>query len=411
MTPTTFAADQTGASDVRAISLVGAAHFVSHIYIFALPILFPFLRAEFGVSYTTLGGVIAIFNVLTGVLQTPAGFLVDRTSARAVLIGGLLLGAVSLAFAAALPSFAVFVAATALLGLANTVYHPADYSLLSSRISAQRMSQAYSIHIFAGFVGTAVTPALTIALAQSFGWRGALLFLAAIGFAVAAALVLFGDVLGGADGHHAPSAEGKRNGSDWRLLLSAAILLNLVFFMLLSMANSGIAGYGIVALEALWNVPLSFATSALTAYLTASAAAVLVGGFISARTGRHDLVAMIGLSLSAITLIPVALWDVGSTMVIVLMGLSGFFIGVIMPSRDMLVRAVAPAGSFGKIFGFVTTGFNIGAIIAPPAFGFMMDHGAPAAVLIGTALCGLAAVPTLVVSTLWARRRKSASAR
>jgi MFS family permease len=165
-----------------------------------------------------------------------------------------------------------------------------------------------------------------------------------------------------------------------------------------------------VALEALWNVPLSFATSALTAYLTASAAAVLVGGFISARTGRHDLVAMIGLSLSALTLIPVALWDVGATMVIVLMGLSGFFIGVIMPSRDMLVRAVAPAGSFGKIFGFVTTGFNIGAIIAPPAFGFMMDHGVPAAILIGTALCGLAGVPTLVVSTLWARRRRSASA-
>lgn len=141
MTPLTMAAHARG-TDVRVIALVGAAHFVSHIYIFVLPPLFPFVRAEFAVSYTELGIAIAIFNILTAILQTPAGFLVDRTSARAVLIGGLFLGAFALAGAAAAGSYYIFIVMFALCGVANAVYHPADYSLLSARVSPARMSQA-----------------------------------------------------------------------------------------------------------------------------------------------------------------------------------------------------------------------------------------------------------------------------
>ena len=48
-----------------------------------------------------------------------------------------------------------------------------------------------------------------------------------------------------------------------------------------------------------------------------------------------------------------------------------------MPSRDMIVREVTPPGSFGKVFGFVTTGFNIGGIVSPLIFGAVMDHGSP----------------------------------
>ena len=55
------------------------------------------------------------------------------------------------------------------------------------------------------------------------------------------------------------------------------------------------------------------------------------------------------------------------------------------PSRDMIVREVTPPGAFGRVFGFVTTGFNIGGVLAPPAFGYMMDTGPPALVILGSA--------------------------
>src|SRR5262249_48424013 len=99
MTPTTLARNTTPASDARIITLVSAAHFVSHYYILVLPPLFPLVRAEFDVSYLELGIALTAYNAVSAAMQVPAGFLVDRISARALLIGGVALGAAALAVA------------------------------------------------------------------------------------------------------------------------------------------------------------------------------------------------------------------------------------------------------------------------------------------------------------------------
>src|SRR3954453_20663051 len=88
-------------NDTRIISLVCAAHFVSHFYILVLPPLFPFIRDFYGVNYTQLGLALTVFNISTGLCQTPAGFLVDRIGPRSVLVFGLLLGAMCLAIVGA----------------------------------------------------------------------------------------------------------------------------------------------------------------------------------------------------------------------------------------------------------------------------------------------------------------------
>jgi MFS family permease len=405
MTPTTIDAGVSRSSDARVIGLVGSAHFISHVYILTLPPVFPFVRAEFGVSYTELGLVLAVFNVISALLQTPAGFLVDRTSARTVLAGGLLLGAASLAAAAAAPVFLLLGLAFAFLGLANTVYHPADYALLSNRVSPGRVSQAFSIHIFSGYIGTAITPATLVILASAFGWRIAFVAAALLGVAVAAAILIFGEPLGGREAAHARAEDTKApSAGDWRVLATWPVVLNLMFFVLIAAVSVGTQNYGIVALEALWGTPLPLATTAITVYLMLSAFAVLVGGWLASRTDRHDMIALIGLLASGIALMPIAFIDLNTTMLIGLMAVSGFFNGMLQPSRDMIVRAVTPPGAFGRVFGFVTTGFNIGGVLAPPAFGYMMDAGAPASVIVGTALCSLAAIPVVLIS-VGSRRR------
>jgi MFS family permease len=59
------------------------------------------------------------------------------------------------------------------------------------------------------------------------------------------------------------------------------------------------------------------------------------------------------------------------------------------------VREVTPPGSFGKVFGFVTTGFNIGGIIAPLIFGAIMDQDLPRLVFLGGAAGSLIAIATV----------------
>ena len=126
--------------ELRVVGPIYAAHFVSHYYMIMLAPLFAFVRADYGVSYRDLALALTAFNVVSAVLQTPAGFLVDRVGARLVLIAGVTLGAIAFAVVGIVDSFVVFIAMYAVAGLGNTAYHPADYSLLSDYSTPARMS-------------------------------------------------------------------------------------------------------------------------------------------------------------------------------------------------------------------------------------------------------------------------------
>jgi FSR family fosmidomycin resistance protein-like MFS transporter len=132
------------ASEDKLIAGVCIAHFVSHYYMLLLAPLFVFIKDDYGVTYTELSLALAAFGVVSSVMQTPVGFFVDRFGARLNLIGGSLLGSAAVAAAGLADSFWVFIAMFAVMGLANTVYHPADYALLSERVTPQRVPQVCS---------------------------------------------------------------------------------------------------------------------------------------------------------------------------------------------------------------------------------------------------------------------------
>jgi MFS family permease len=381
----------------RIISSIGAAHFVSHYYGLVLPPLFAFVRADFGVSYTELGLAIATFNVVSAALQTPAGFLVDRLGARNLLIAGLTLGAIAFAIAGLAHSFVLFVAMYALAGLANTVYHPADYSVLSHQISAERVGHAFSIHTFAGILGSAVAPSSLLLLHGLVGWRGAFVAASVLGLTVAGVLALqrpAPDVAAGTKSAAKKDAGAGEVG--WRLLLSPPILGSLFFFALLSIVNGGFQNYSVVALSALHDTPFAIGNAALTGYLLASAGGVLIGGMLATRMSNHALVAVLGLLASGVTAVFIGLFDLGTVLLLLVMSFTGLATGVIMPSRDMIVREVTPPGSFGKVFGFVTTGFNISGIISPLIFGALLDRGAPRMVFLLVGACSIVAILTVL---------------
>jgi MFS family permease len=387
------------ASDLQLIGGVSAAHFVSHYYILALPPLFAFVRAEYGVSYTELGLALTVFNTVSALLQTPAGFLIDRFNARLILAAGLVIGSAGLAIAAAVHSYWVLVAMFGLMGVGNTVYHPADYALLSRHVSPDRMSQAYSVHTFAGLLGSAAAPAGMLFAHALFGWRGAFLSAAIMGLVAAAVLLFQRDTpeRGGGKPRDTAAAD-----SGWRLLLSAPILINFLFFTLIAFGNYGLMNFAVVALGALHGTPVATANAALSGNLLMAAIGVLIGGLIAARFSRHGITVSVGLLSAGLCTFLISAFDPGTVLLILLMSVTGMFFGMVMPSRDMIVRAVTPPGAFGKVFGFVTNGFNIGGILSPLLFGALMDHGEPRLVFWVIAASTVACVATL--ATLPRRR-------
>jgi MFS family permease len=160
-------------------------------------------------------------------------------------------------------------------------------------------------------------------------------------------------------------------------LLSGPIVMALLFFAMLAVSNGGYTSFSVAAIASLYQVPLAQANLPLTLYLASSAVGVLAGGWVADRTPQHHLV--VGGSFVVVALASALIPELLPPLAVTagLFALAGFFSGLVAPSRDMMVRAVTPPGASGKVFGFVTTGFNVGGIVAPLLFGAVLDYGDP----------------------------------
>jgi MFS family permease len=364
--------------DAKVIGLVSAGHFFSHFYMLLLPPLFPVLREIYGVGYTELGLALATFSITTGLTQAPVGFMVDRYGARNILIAGLYVEALAFALIGVFPFYGALIALMVLAGLANAVYHPADYAILNASVNQQKMGRAFSIHTFSGYLGDALAPITILTLIALADWRTGLI-VCGIGGAVTATLMLFNSsVLRDMD-TRAPASVGTggKSRSGLALLFSAPILMGLFFFVCISLAGRGVTSFSVAALNSLYNTPLETAGIVLSAFLFASPVGVLVGGWIADRVKRHDIVAALCFTVSGLAIFTVAAVELSLTGIAVLFAIAGFTSGVVAPSRDMMIRAVTPPGQMGKVFGFVSTGFNIGGVIGPILFGYLLDHADP----------------------------------
>jgi MFS transporter, FSR family, fosmidomycin resistance protein len=363
--------------DLKVMSLIGIGHFFSHFYILLLPPLFPLLKGEFGVDYVQLGFAIALLNGVTALTQAPVGFLVDRFGARGILIAGLALFSLSIGLVGVWPSYPVLLLLMVLAGLGNSVFHPADYAILSAAVDTRRMGRAFSIHTFGGYAGFAAAPPVIVALAAAFGWRLALLLAGVAGLVVSAVMLANSGVLRGDTDALRRRSASSAAGAGWKLLLSPPILMALLFFVMLAFSLGGYTSFSVAALEAIYRVDLAAATVPLTVYLTASTLGVLLGGWIADRTRQHHQVVAGCFLLVALFSAAVPLLKPPILLVSLLFAGAGLFSGVVAPSRDMMVRALTPPGSSGKVFGFVTTGFSIGGIAGPLLFGLVLDLGDP----------------------------------
>ncbi|MGH8430158.1 MAG: MFS transporter, partial [Solimonas sp.] len=378
-------------AELQTLAVVSSAHLVSHLHMMVVPVLLHLLKDRMNVGYFELGLAVTTFSI-SGLTQAPMGFLVDRIGGRKILIAGLLLGGFAFASVALIDSYAWLIFAALLGGLANCVYHPADYSILTGNISENRIGRAFSVHTFAGFVGGAIAPPLLLGVAAVAGLDWSLLAAGAFAWVVAAVVLVMPTAAGSQQAR--PATSRKERIAD---VLTPTVLGLALFFTLLALSSSAMSTFAIAALIAGHGVSPGAATAALTAYLAAAAAGVLAGGSLADRTSRHGDVAAAGFAFSALIALAIAVASLPVPVLIVAMGLTGFLFGVIQPSRDMLVRRAAPPGAMGRVFGIVSTGFNIGGIVGPSLFGWLMDHGEPrwvfgsAVVFMAlTALCGLA---------------------
>lgn len=373
--------------DAQVIGLVGLAHGTSHFFHLALAPLFPWLKDAFAVSYSELGLLMTVFFVVSGIGQALAGFVVDRIGALPVLLGGIALLGLSALGLAASPNFAALVVFAAVMGLGNSVFHPADFTLLNRRVSVPRLGHAFSAHGLAGTMGWALAPAFLAGIASFAGWRVALVGAAILAFAVLAVLVACRRLLDPREVVNAVQVSHPRASGDDALsfMRSPAMWMCFAFFFISSLSFGGIQSFASTALQQIYEITLPAAAAAITTYMLATAAGILAGGFLASRTQHHERVIAIAFALAAAVSLLLASGGLPGAAVGVLMGLIGFGTGIAGPSRDLLIRAAAPRNATGRVYGVVYSGLDIGLSGAPLLFGMMMDARHPGWVFVGIA--------------------------
>lgn len=381
-------------ADWRVISLIGFAHGTSHFFHLLLPPLFPWLMAEFALSYTGIGAVMTLFFVVSGVGQALSGLIVDRVGPRRVLLSGIACFVLAALLLGAADGHAALLAVGALAGLGNCVFHPADFTVLNRKVSPARLGQAFSVHGLSGNLGWAVAPVFLTGIAAAAGWRVAALGAAAVG--VLAWIVVWR----GRDATDLPDTAAKvgpaSTAATFGFLGVAAVWMCFAFFLLITLAFGALQNYSTPLMQNLYGLSVAAAAATLTAFLLGGAAGIAAGGVLAGRDAPHDRLIAGALGAAALIAALIAAGALPVWSIAMAMGAMGFCNGLAGPSRDLLVRRAATARfgqrAYGRVYGFVYSGLDLGLALSPLAFGPLMDAGH-----FGAALAGVAVLQAMAI--------------
>jgi MFS transporter, FSR family, fosmidomycin resistance protein len=392
------------ASDVRVISLLSLAHGSSHFFHLILPPLFPWLKAEFALSYAELGLLMSVFFVVSCIVQAASGFLVDRIGARPVLFVGVGLLALSALVLSQSNGYGLLMLGAVIAGCGNGVFHPVDYTLINHKVSVPRLPYAYSAHGVTGYLGWAVAPVFMAGIAALADWRIALLCAAVLETLIL--LVLWfnrGDLIDDAQHRRASAIKAAEEANPGRAPQSAFAFLKLtsvwlcwLFFFFSMIAMAGIQSFAPSALNQLYAIPVTTGNFSITLMALGSAAGMIVGGIMAAKLKMPDRI--VGTCLFACAVIGLLIgaeW-VAAALVPGLFFMIGCGLGIAAPSRDMMIRSATPQGVSGSVYGIVYSGIDLGAAVGPLLFGILLDAGKPNALFLGVAFLQLLLILTAV---------------
>ena len=380
-------------SDVKIISLVGFAHGTSHFFHLMLPPLFPWFMSEFGLGYAQAGLLMTMFFVISSIGQAIAGIWVDRFGAHRVLCTGVGLLTLSGVLVSVAPNFLGLLGAAAVAGMGNSVFHPADFALLNRRVSAQRLGHAFSMHGLSGNVGWAVSTIVMLALATAFGWRAAGLGAALFGAASLTLLIWKRDLLKyelhAAARTAVVDATSPAQGT-WYFLRTSLVWFAFAFFFFSTFGFGALQNFAPSLLRDVYGLSITAATSALTIYLVGSSMGLVWGGFLAKPGNQHERYVAAALASGAAMALLLSFGALPGWLVLPIMAAMGFGIGIAGPSRDLLVRTATKArlgeASFGRVYGMVYSGLDVGLALSPIAFGLLLDHQLPKLVFVGIAI-------------------------
>jgi predicted MFS family arabinose efflux permease len=331
----------------------------------SLAVLAPILTVELDISTGQIGLLIAVASASSALLAPRTGRLVDRIGDRNALLGVLAAGALCLTAMAVAAGFVGMLFAVAIGGLCRAAANPATNRFVSTRVPAGRRGFVTGIK-HSGETGTTILIAGALpTVALLLGWRAALLVLA--GVAVAALGIAAACIRG--SGATAPSAAARGP-------LRGSIYWLTAYTVAMGAAGTCMTGYLPLYAHEVGHFSVTAAGFVVAAAgLIATLSRVLWGHLAERRLGipaALRTLASIAVVATVLLILAPRLGSGAYWAAAVLWGASGLTFGAVSNLAVIVESAGVDTGRGSGMTGF---GFGLGAMIASPIFGWLVESG------------------------------------
>jgi FSR family fosmidomycin resistance protein-like MFS transporter len=349
-----------GASTV--VTLVSVAHAFSHAYGALLPLIIPFFRTELQLTYTQLGLILSLSNLVWSPLQLGFGVL-GRYHSRKVILGlGHVCQGLSIVGTSMVHGFGDVLGWRIIGRIADAPQHPIGNALISQGFRADRRGLALAINAAGSNLGTVAVPLLGGFLIATLGWRSTLVLFGLPGVLIG---VLLLSVLEEHRGTHRGGQPGGALGAEvWALLTHRDALLLLASHVI----GAGGRGLGVATIY----VPLYLSQKLqvnevqlgilLTIMLAGSVIGPLITGPLSDRMGRKSVLlgdyVLACLCFAGLLLVGGSSWTL--PVVLTVSGIALYSEGSLMQTA---LADVADKTSMEMLFGLY---FTVGSAISAP---------------------------------------------
>ena len=346
---------------VTVLAAISVCHMLNDVIQSLIMAIYPMLKENLSLDFGQIGLITFTFQFTASVLQPVVGYFTDRYPTPYSLVLGMassLIGLILVAFAS---SYALVLAAVALIGMGSSVFHP-ESSRVARLASGGRHGLAQSVFQVGGNFGTALGPLLAAFIVLPYGQHTIVWFslVALIGMALLAAIgAWYGKTLKLNNGE-APGKEREAIAelSKRKVARSIAILMALTFsknFYLVS-----ITSFYIFYLIHTFGLPVQSAQLYLFLFLGSVAAGTVIGGPIGDRIGARRVIwwSILGVLPFTLALPYVGLFWTAILSVIIGLILASAFPAIVVYAQGLIPGRVGMVAGlfFGLAFGFAGIG-------------------------------------------------------
>jgi len=347
---------------------IAFSHFINDLLQSVIPSVYPMIKAGFNLSFTQIGLITFMFQLMASLLQPFIGIYTDRKPLPYSLVIGMAFTLGGLVLLSQASGFYSILVAVSFVGIGSAVFHP-ESSRVAYLASGGKRGLAQSIFQLGGNAGSAAGPLLVALIVVPYGQGNIIWFILV---ALLGILVLF--KLGAWYKGHlvlraASNITEARHHLPRRKVIGAVIILMFLIFSKFFYLSSLTSYYTFYLIEK-FQLTIQQSQLYLFAFLAAVAAGTLMGGPLGDRFGRKYIIwfSILGAAPFTLMLPHANLFWTGVLAVITGVIIASAFSAILVYAQELIPGKVGMVS--GLFFGFAFGMAGVGSAL----LGRLADH-------------------------------------